>query len=72
MIEAVEQKFYWLSLKKDVTEIVGQCRTCQLAKQQKQIDGPYTSLPVPSFPWQDVSLDFILGLSKRRKSMTLS
>jgi len=50
MIEAVEYRFYWLSLKKDVAKIVSQCRTCQLAKQQKQIAEPYTPLPVPSCP----------------------
>ena len=31
-IKAVEHKFYWLSLKRDVAKIVGQCRTCQLVK----------------------------------------
>ena len=33
MIEAVEHRFYWSSLKKDVAKVVGQCRMCQLAKQ---------------------------------------
>jgi len=54
-------------LKRDVAKIVSQCRTCQLAKQQKQIAGPYTPLPVPNCPWQDVSLDFILALPKTQK-----
>lgn len=31
-IVLVEDRFYWLSLKRDVTKIVEQCRTCQLAK----------------------------------------
>ena len=57
----------WPSLKKDVAKIVGQCRSCQLIKQQKHIAGPYTPLPVPNCPWQDVSLDFILGLPKTQK-----
>ena len=34
-IEAVEYRFYWPSLKRDMTKIVGQFRTCQLAKQKK-------------------------------------
>ena len=49
-IEAVEHRFYWSSLKMDVTKIVGQCRTCELAKQQKQIIEPYTHLLVLSCP----------------------
>ena len=34
-IEAVEHRFYWPSLKRDVAKIVGQCCMCQLSKQQK-------------------------------------
>ena len=48
IIEVVEHRFYWPSLKKDVAKIVSQWRTCQLAEQQKQIVGPYTPLPVPN------------------------
>jgi len=70
-IEAVEHRFYWSCLKSEVAKIVGQCRTCQLAKQQKQFVGHYTHFSVPSCLWQEVSLDFILELSKRRKSMTI-
>ena len=71
-IEAVEHRFYWPSLKRDVSKVVSQCRTCQLAKQQKQIAGPYTPLPVSKCLWQDVSLDFKLGLPKTQKSTILS
>ena len=66
-IGAVEHRFYWPSLKKDVAKIVSQCHTCQLAKQQKQIAGSYTPHPVPNCHWQNVSLDFILGLPKTQK-----
>jgi len=34
-IKAVEPRFYWPSLKRDVAKIVGQCRTCQLVMQRK-------------------------------------
>ena len=32
-INEVESLFYWPSLKQDVARLIGQCRTCQLAKQ---------------------------------------
>ena len=44
--------------------LISQCRTCQLAKQRKQNTVLYTPLPVLNCPWQDVSMDFVLGLPK--------
>ena len=35
-IALVEDRFYWPSLKRDVSRIVAQCRTCQIAKAKKQ------------------------------------
>jgi len=60
-IETVEYQFYWLGLKRDIARHVGRCHTCQLAKQPKQNTDLYTPLPVPTCPWQDVSMDFVLG-----------
>jgi len=46
-IETVDNLFYWPSLKKNVAKLIGQCHTCQLAKQRKHNTGLYTPLPVP-------------------------
>jgi len=35
-IEAIEYRFYWPSLKRDVAKYVSRCHICQLAKQKKQ------------------------------------
>ena len=50
-IKEVERQFYWLSLRRGVSKIVGQCCTCQLAKHRKQNTSLYTPLPVPNRPW---------------------
>ena len=63
-IEVVEHYFYWPSLKKDVAKFVSRCHTCQLAKQRKQNTSMYTSLSVLNCPWEDISMDFVLGLLK--------
>ena len=60
----MEHQFYWPGLKRGVAKIVGQCRTCQLAKHHKQNTGLYTPLPVPDHLWQEVSMDFVLGLPR--------
>ena len=63
-IEEMERQFYWPGLKRGISKVVGQCRTCQLAKHRKQNTGLYTPLLVPDRLWQDVSMDFILGFPR--------
>ena len=63
-IEEAERQFYWPSLKRSVAKIIGQYRQCQLAKHCKQNTGLYTPLPIPHRPWEDISMDFILGLPR--------
>ena len=47
---------------KDVEAYVKRCSTCQLSKSNHTSQGLYTPLPVPEGPWEDVSLDFMVGL----------
>ncbi|CAA6654819.1 unnamed protein product [Spirodela intermedia] len=61
-IAVVEHQFYWPTLKRDVGNIVAQCRVCALTKQVKKNAGLYTPLLVLTRPWEDVSMDFVLGL----------
>ena len=49
---------------KDVQDILRRCATCQIAKSHSLPQGLYTPLPVPTSPWIDVSMDFILGLPR--------
>ena len=45
-------------------KLIGQCRTCPLEKQRNQNTSLYMPPPVPDCPWQNVSMDFVFGLSK--------
>jgi hypothetical protein len=56
----LQDHFYWPHMKRDVEWICGRCVTCRQAKSKVQPNGLYTPLPIPSEPWIDISMDFVL------------
>ena len=52
---------------KDVQDLLKQCATGQVAKSHLLLQGLYTPLPVPTQPWVDVTMDFILGLPRTQR-----
>ena len=60
----LREHYYWPVMERDVQDILKRCGTCQLAKSHSLPHDLYTSLPIPTAPWVDVSMDFILRPSK--------
>ena len=56
----LQEHFYWPLMKRDVERICGRFITCRQAKSRVQPHGFYTPLPIPSEPWVDLSMDFVL------------
>ena len=52
---------------KHVHSLCDKCIACRKAKSKMHPHGLYTPLPIPSMPWVDISMDFILGLPKTSK-----
>ena len=59
--------FYWPKMRRDVDRFVKRCITCNKAKSKLKPHGLYTPLPAPTTPWEDISMDFVLGLPRTRR-----
>ncbi|GJY25953.1 RNA-directed DNA polymerase [Tanacetum coccineum] len=48
--------------------LLERCRTCHIAKTHSRNAGLHTPLSVPVAPWEDVSLDFVIGLPRTQRA----
>ena len=57
------QRFcYWPQMKEIVTKYVKGCVMCSTCNPTNRKVGLYSRLPVPSHPWESISMDFVGGL----------
>ena len=58
----IARRFYWPGLSIDVKRFVRSCDSCQRMKSGRNTQGLLQPLPVPVRPWEDISMDLIVGL----------
>ena len=58
--------FFWPKMKRDVERVCVRCIIYRQTKSRVLPHGLYTPLLVPSAPWFDISMDFVLGLPRSR------
>ncbi|CAL1408143.1 unnamed protein product [Linum trigynum] len=66
-LSCLQEHFYWPHMKRDVESLCARCVECKQAKSKVQSSGLYTPLPIPSLPWVDISMDFVLGLPRTKR-----
>lgn len=66
-IARLSKNFHWPGMRTDVTQFVASCIDCQHTKYEtKWLAELLCPLSVPHRPWEDLSLDFIVGLPPYR------
>jgi len=68
MYRDMKRIFYRLGMKKRVAEYVAECLTCQRVKaEQGKPGGLLLPLEIPTWKWEQISIDFVDGLLRSRK-----
>ena len=62
----LSKSYFWPNMFRDVNRFTNRCSTCRKAKSKAQYHGLYMPLPIPYQPWEDISMDFVLGLPRTR------
>ncbi|WVZ81149.1 hypothetical protein U9M48_028562, partial [Paspalum notatum var. saurae] len=68
MYQDLKQKFWWTRMKREIAKYVSKCDVCQRVKADplKPVGLPQP-LKVPAWKWEDVHMDFIVGLLRTQK-----
>ncbi|KAL0537500.1 hypothetical protein IC582_026478 [Cucumis melo] len=65
MYQDLKRVYWWLNMKREVAEFVSKCLVCQHVKAPRQKPaGLLQPLSVPKWKWENVSMDFIIGLPR--------
>ncbi len=61
--KAIQARYWWRGLKRDVQRFVSHCHSCQVNKPSNRLPGGLLQpLPAPERPWADMSVDLITAL----------
>jgi hypothetical protein len=63
MYHDLKPLYWWTRMKREITQYVSECDTCQRIKSSHlKSAGALQPLYIPSWKWDDISMDFIVGL----------
>src|SRR5438046_96589 len=68
MYQDLKSKYWWSGMKNDIAEYFSRCDICSRIKVEHQRPtGLLQPLPIPVWKWDEISMDFIVGLPKTQK-----
>ena len=64
----LKQKYWWNGMKVDIAYYVARCDTCRRVKAEHQRPAVLLQpLHIPEWKWDEISMDFIVGLLVTQK-----
>jgi hypothetical protein len=64
----LKQHYWWTKMKIKIARYVARCDTCRRVKAiHMKTAGPLQSLPIPIWKWEDISMNFVVGLPRTVK-----
>ncbi|WVZ71217.1 hypothetical protein U9M48_019831 [Paspalum notatum var. saurae] len=68
MYQDLKQKFWWTRMKREIATYVSECDVCQRIKADHlKPAGMLQPLEVPAWKWENIHMDFIVGLPHTQK-----
>jgi hypothetical protein len=69
MYQDLKKRFWWYGMKREIAEYVVVCDSCQRIKVEHQKPaGLLQPLQIPQWKWDEIGMDFIVGLPRTRSS----
>ena len=68
MYQNVKRHFWWPGMKREITDYVSKCLTCQQVKAEHQRPaGLLQPLQISEWKWEHITMDFVVGLPATQK-----
>jgi len=68
MYRDLKEYYWWPNMKTEIAEFVSNCGICQQVKIEHQKPaGELQSLSIVEWKWEDISMDFVMGLPRGKK-----
>ncbi|WVZ57819.1 hypothetical protein U9M48_008158 [Paspalum notatum var. saurae] len=68
MYQDLKQKFWWTRMKREIAKYVSECDVCKRVKADHlKPGGMLQPLNIPAWKWEDIHMDFVVGLPRTQK-----
>ena len=65
MYQDLKKHFWWMKMKRNISDYVARCLNCQQVKYEHQKPGGLAqNLVIPEWKWERITMDFVVGLPR--------